>query len=1181
MKFRNSQRGVALVLTLIMLAIITIVVVVFLAAARRNRSATTVRKDQTDAEFAAEAAYQQASARVIAQILRDTNLLSFDFLVSAPFTNYLGTNYPNYAVATNPWPFPNTNNPPDNRPYNSDEIPIVANQAGSVDVYLDLNRNRRFDIPVPYGDPIWLGILEKPGLPHGAKNRFIARFAYALIPAGKALDLNTIHNEASPNGGFNFLRNQGFGPWELNLAGFFAELSPTIWWVNNAYSYGPYPKPVGTGRAFADARSIVDYRNAWGQDLSPRRVTNTYPAAFPDFPPPSIDAYSDGIDGLVLGANPFLPDHDDSRNPGWAGADSTNHFFDIQELFQVTNSYSPNRVTPQFYSNLTNAIGSDPEAYYRLIAQLGTDSGSDYHDRINLNYVAVGTNSASDFISWDATPDLAVTFFTNVAERIFRAQSNEFNNLSTNQLPLRSITQIPVYPTNLYSSAIHRILQEAANIFDATRTNPYPSVFRPLFGTLPGDPRTLYITGYVNDERVSTLGAWMAGNSNGIPLVIGAKKGFPNFNELTLRSDFLVARKLQVTRPSIAPGTRPNGTNQMYVLGISNYFGVETWNSYDVGRSGPYPGTLNITVSNYALLSLTNNLNFQATNVFEGASVTNITGWRGGETLGFVLPFSTNTVFLSNGVYRFNLNRFVNVSTNDFESFAGFPLPYWVFTISNRLTCRISENVGGVERIIDFVSLTDNQSVDLYRDLVAGTNPYDNIPGGTTATLSGLWSTNRSRGGNGPTDGLVRQMDIALGTEPTVNADWRAYALTGTGRENDKNAAIDAFRNFCGLAPLSANTFRTNDTLAMQAPFNPAARLSVLSTWQANDPLVHYHPADLRMGGSPTNTQYLKPSQSPTNIYPSTLGRLNNRYSPWGGNPQKSSDPNEFNRTIKDPGVYSSDDWNFPNGKLASIGLLGRVHRGTPWQTIYFKSEAAGLYGDHGWTNQSPDIAQRPNGLEFSRTQPTNDWNLADMFTTAIDDRTSRGLLSINQTNLESWSALLSGVVVLSNSIAAPILKDPRQYQQLFITPNGTNRVTDTGLGRIWKAIHDYQTNVARPLKSVGDLLQVPELTVRSPFLNADPADPQQVQQSYGIDDFAYEQIPQQILSLLRLGQSRFVIYAYGQALKPAQIDAGSGVVQNYQVTAEYATRTVVRAEGDPFGRVRLVVESFNILPPD
>ena len=65
------------------------------------------------------------------------------------------------------------------------------------------------------------------------------------------------------------------------------------------------------------------------------------------------------------------------------------------------------------------------------------------------------------------------------------------------------------------------------------------------------------------------------------------------------------------------------------------------------------------------------------------------------------------------------------------------------------------------------------------------------------------------------------------------------------------------------------------------------------------------------------------------------------------------------------------------------------------------------------------------------------------------------------------------------------------------------------------------------------------------------------------------------------MGQARFVIYAYGQALKPERIDPATGRVDNYQVTAEYATRTVIRLEGDPRSRIRAVVESFNILPPD
>jgi hypothetical protein len=86
------------------------------------------------------------------------------------------------------------------------------------------------------------------------------------------------------------------------------------------------------------------------------------------------------------------------------------------------------------------------------------------------------------------------------------------------------------------------------------------------------------------------------------------------------------------------------------------------------------------------------------------------------------------------------------------------------------------------------------------------------------------------------------------------------------------------------------------------------------------------------------------------------------------------------------------------------------------------------------------------------------------------------------------------------------------------------------------------------------------------------------------------------------------VIYCYGQALKPAPngIYTGSGqffgMVTNYQIVSEIATRAVVRFNSsltnvvtfasDAFGNPiwftapvvtnnNAVIESFNILPPD
>ncbi len=110
-----------------------------------------------------------------------------------------------------------------------------------------------------------------------------------------------------------------------------------------------------------------------------------------------------------------------------------------------------------------------------------------------------------------------------------------------------------------------------------------------------------------------------------------------------------------------------------------------------------------------------------------------------------------------------------------------------------------------------------------------------------------------------------------------------------------------------------------------------------------------------------------------------------------------------------------------------------------------------------------------------------------------------------------------------------------------------------------------------------------------------------------------YEWLPQQTMSLLRCsGSPRYVIYCYGQALKPAPngIYTGSGqffgMVTNYQIVSEIATRAVVRFGSNLTNVItytneivadvpknwswftvpvvtnnNAVIESFNILPPD
>ena len=151
--------------------------------------------------------------------------------------------------------------------------------------YLDLNRNGQFDdtgnVPnttysggvyatngfIPeVGDPQWIGVLEPPDRPHGPDNRFIARYVFFAVPVGNTLDINAIYNDADQPllslgaPGFNmlpgndgYLRNEGVGSWELNLAAFLADLNTNEWdndISGNGYHYNTPAGRLNVGAPF-------------------------------------------------------------------------------------------------------------------------------------------------------------------------------------------------------------------------------------------------------------------------------------------------------------------------------------------------------------------------------------------------------------------------------------------------------------------------------------------------------------------------------------------------------------------------------------------------------------------------------------------------------------------------------------------------------------------------------------------------------------------------------------------------------------------------------------------------------------------------------------------------------------------------------------------------------------------
>ena len=67
-------------------------------------------------------------------------------------------------------------------------------------------------------------------------------------------------------------------------------------------------------------------------------------------------------------------------------------------------------------------------------------------------------------------------------------------------------------------------------------------------------------------------------------------------------------------------------------------------------------------------------------------------------------------------------------------------------------------------------------------------------------------------------------------------------------------------------------------TNAVQVPYTPTRTKVQYSTWQANDPLVHYLASDLSDAADDAINNNVALVDSPA-----SLGQPNSRYMPWGG----------------------------------------------------------------------------------------------------------------------------------------------------------------------------------------------------------------------------------------------------------------------------------------------------------
>jgi hypothetical protein len=1271
---RARSKGVALVVTLLMLSVITFMAVAFLAVSRRERASVTGSLNQADAQTMADAALARAQTEIAAYLMahntnathagRPNDLLNYELMMSHNYINPDGFT-------------PGVNDPTNvNYDYHDDPTRTAMSSANQADwvqnianllydprppvflqtntslpnnldfrYWLDYNRNGRFESNGPvavtddllnttgaveqqFGEPEWVGSLRQSDAAHGPGNPFVGRFAYLVLPIGKTLDLNRIHNYAKATANpanfpqlmntnvDGYLRNQGHGPWELNLAGLLAGVNSNLWGgTNYVYSVDaagiPNLKVKNSGNAFVDAVTLLGYRYNYANNN-----LNTLSTLFPgfDFTSDRIDEYADGP--IVTNAyDSQYADTDNADNP-WPGSTNYNNFYDPQELFdrfandgsgkpfpfydRLTNAMAQNNTTNRYtFSRLLNSIGtdSDPELYCwvhadngKLVKRAKVNINFDNSAQIqayNADPIHNKLTTPAALTNWDA-----LNFFTNSAELLLRSQDFEIvtNDIAhTNQalgtaLVHFGVTNIMVYSsanTNIhYSAAIHRMLQLAANIYDTSGNNVgdtntgvmYPSVFRPIFdmqfepaGTARAknfdvniDATNLYIVGFTTVfdtgfatnafRALSQVGSFpVQPNDNvwGIPLVIGAKKGLPNFNKCGIATAYNITRKLFFHKSDPA-NVQPNITGyQMNVMTISNLFGVEGWNSYIQA----FPRAVNLYVTNFGQIALVNEkgigTNATYTNyAFRPIPANLWTGNRYGASDKSLIKsnafqlFLTNVVTLPNSQYVEDKDRFQLEPTEmDFTAYSKFPLGYpvhsWTLTLTNYVLYIAQDQV--TKRVLDMVNVgdfTNGLSLNEILDNRTAVPP----------DISSVWTTNGANNtlSSPMSDGVKRQLDIV--TNYIYNAEWPNTPQNSLGASN--------FVKF-----LNGNTGGVNQS----CPYQPSAMFVMRYRLQANDPLVHYTFDDL----APTNslTRMIPIPATTGGILNSNMnfGQANDNYSPWN----MSSDPQDIraNVTFKDPMITQPLMWDFPTNKFPSTGWLGRVHRGTPWQTFYLKSEAT----DTNRVAQDHKYWLRTWAHTLT-SYPTNDWRILDLFTVALNEESARGLLSINQTNLGPWSALLSGVFALTNNSTGGVI-DPAQVPQFVTALNARRAREDNGV-----------------FHHLGDFLVEPLFTRTSPFVPFAEAPPSNDTNSFNWD-VVLERIPQQVLSLVKLGDPKFVIYSWGQSLKPANnsiVLGGTyrGMCTNYQITGEMVTRTVCHLSPDSTpSSPKLVIDSFNILP--
>jgi hypothetical protein len=615
----------------------------------------------------------------------------------------------------------------------------------------------------------------------------------------------------------------------------------------------------------------------------------------------------------------------------------------------------------------------------------------------------------------------------------------------------------------------------------------------------------------------------------GIPLVLGVRKGFPNFNEFEMQTQIQVCRKLEFLKHD-ANDPLPYQTNQMYLVAISNVFGVEAWNPY----SNFYPRDLQLTVAVDMTEGITDEFGEPVPVYDAGAGSTSPSNrvvrftappyltiasnsWSGADPshpqyvrYSFQTPFLPSNpgsffFFQTNCSYSQAQRQFVVPYQSNFESGTGFPVPHWWISFKTRFRfCLVDAEAN---RIVDYVSLVSSGSpADLTTALMTGGHCGTSQQYVQDASIGSMWCTNRFGTTIDDTNtapyGILNQIGVSLGTNNT-HLDWGSFGLQYP--QFDVQGAINFFRtNLLRWPSISGSSVPLYLTNHFYAPFAPIRNLYFYTSWSANDPLVHYTADDLHSGSvSRTNLFVLDvPNLAATTI--KNIGSVNVRYEPWGGyGAGYGPSPTLYALNVKDPLVHSASDWDFPLGQGLDSSWVGRVHRGTPWQSIYLKSPAVDA---NTWAQWLGD----PDSNDAQLRHPTNDWRLASLLVSLFNTSDPRQLVSPNRAGPLARASALDGILVLTNTLTDDVINgNPLgvipQFDMLSIQSNSPQAsLIATAIGSTRSTLSDGLFH------QIGDILATPELSIASPYLNTSL-----VQQEFAITDEAYEAIPSQLLSRL------------------------------------------------------------------